>query len=77
MKDLSPFCTCTDHDCPRHPANHQRGCSLCVAHCLKHGEIPSCFFNAVDSAKEHGIFTYKEFAEAVMRKEKSVYRTDD
>ena len=72
MKTLSPFCSCTDHKCPRHPVNHERGCAPCVAYCLKQGEIPSCFFNAVDSVKEHEIYTYREFAEAVIRKEGKV-----
>ncbi len=28
-----PFCTCTDYECHLNPANHERGCDLCVAKC--------------------------------------------
>lgn len=46
MKKLA-FCTCTDMACPLNPENHEQGCDLCVAKCLKKDEIPSCFFHKV------------------------------
>lgn len=50
--NLSEFCTCKDTDCPLHPSNHDKGCSLCIAKNLKLGEIPNCFFNLVDKEKK-------------------------
>ena len=38
------FCTCTDHACPNHPTNHDRGCTPCIAKCLSQHEIPTCFY---------------------------------
>ena len=61
---LSPFCTCTDIDCPMHPSNHEKGCSPCIAKNLKKREIPSCFFNMVDSEKRESYF-FEDFADAV------------
>lgn len=43
MDNLSEFCTCKDEKCPLNPANHSKGCSLCIKKCLSLGEIPSCF----------------------------------
>lgn len=49
------------------PANEGKGCDLCVTKCLNRGEIPSCFFNAVNSGKKpEGGYTYRDFAEFVM-----------
>lgn len=64
--NLSEFCTCKDTDCPLHPSNHDKGCSLCIAKNLKLGEIPNCFFNLVD--KEHKSTDYKfaDFAKLVL-----------
>ncbi len=64
---MSDFCTCSDHSCPLNPVNHHRGCDLCVQKCLKLGEIPSCFFNAVcDGEKPEG-YTYQGFADFVTK----------
>ncbi|MFR2589791.1 MAG: DUF6485 family protein [Ruthenibacterium lactatiformans] len=41
------FCTCRDTKCPLNPVNHDRGCTPCIGKCLREGELPSCFFNAV------------------------------
>ena len=58
-----PFCTCTDHECPLNPVNHDRGCDFCVAKCLQKGEIPSCFFHKVsDDLTGHTDWTYAGFA---------------
>lgn len=46
------FCTFTDMDCPLNPnapgCRHQT-CDRCIRKCLKAGEIPACFFKAVDA----------------------------
>ena len=68
MNNSSPFCTCTDLKCPAHPANHDKGCSPCIAKNLAQREIPSCFFNKVGSAAEHSTFYFEDFAEAVLKK---------
>ena len=67
MKNLSPFCTCTDFACPMHPSNHDKGCAPCIAKNLGRREIPACFFNKVDSVKEHTTFYFEDFAESVLR----------
>lgn len=67
MADPKDFCSCTDTKCPNHPTNHDKGCSLCVAKCLRQGEIPGCFFNVVDPTKEKRTgYTYEAFAKAVL-----------
>lgn len=66
MANLSKFCTCTDLECPMHPTNHDKGCAPCIAKNLKLREIPSCFFNEVDSAAEHDSFFFEDFAKAVL-----------
>jgi len=70
MSSLADFCTCKDLDCPLHPSNHDKGCSLCIAKNLRLGEIPNCFFNLVD--KEHKAENYKfeDFAKIVLDSEK-------
>ena len=67
MKNLSPFCSCSDVRCPMHPTNHDKGCAPCIAKNLQLREIPSCFFNKVDSAGEHTSFFFEDFAESVLR----------
>lgn len=68
MSNLSPFCTCKDLKCPFHPTNHDKGCAPCIAKNLKQGEIPSCFFNSLDSAGKASGYTYNDFAEAVKKR---------
>lgn len=58
------FCTCTFLDCPRHPRNQESGCSLCVAENLKRGEIPNCFFIALDNEDHRSGYSFKDFAES-------------
>lgn len=64
------FCTCTDHSCPNHPSNHDRGCTPCIAKCLHQGEIPTCFFRDVSEDLLPGDeqdWTYRGFAEHVLK----------
>lgn len=51
MPSIPPFCTCTDHACACHPANHDRDCTPCVAKNLRQHEVPVCFFRAVSPDK--------------------------
>lgn len=67
MNNLSEFCTCNDKKCSLNPVNHDKGCSLCVAKCLKNGEIPNCFFKAVDSNEKPEGYTYKDFADFILK----------
>ena len=69
MSNLSPFCTCTDHACPLHPTNHDKGCAPCVARNLKQREIPSCFFKKVDPENKPDAYFFENFAKAVMDKQ--------
>ena len=62
---MNRFCTCADHSCPLNPANHDKGCDLCIQKCLTLGEIPSCFFNAVCAAEKPEGYTYRGFADFV------------
>ena len=69
MNDLSPFCTCTDHKCPMHPVNHEKGCAPCIAKNLRLKEIPSCFFNKLGMDKKPDAYYFEDFARAVLRDE--------
>lgn len=68
MRTAKDFCSCRDTKCPRHPTNHEHGCDLCIRKCIHDGEIPSCFFNEVGSAADAPGYTYKDFAEMVLKK---------
>ncbi len=68
MEKLSGFCTCADPACPMHPVNHQKGCSPCVAKCLREREIPSCFFNLLGLEEKPQGYTFEDFAEMVLGK---------
>ena len=68
MEDLSTFCTCTDLKCPCHPANHDKGCTLCIAKNRAQGEIPSCFFKQADPAYHGPTYFMEDFAAVVMKK---------
>ncbi len=61
-------CTCKDTNCPYHPNNHDKGCTLCIAKNLKEKEIPSCFFNEIDEGKEHG-YSREDYARIVLERE--------
>ncbi len=57
------FCSCTDTACPNHPVNHEGGCDLCIKKCLRHGEIPSCFFKDINTnTSKVKDYSYKGFA---------------
>lgn len=64
--NLSEFCTCKDTNCPLHPSNHDKGCSLCIAKNLKLGEIPNCFFNLVDKDNKSAGYKFIDFAKCVL-----------
>lgn len=76
---MSHFCTCADHACarnPHNPKNWSKGCDLCIQKCLRHGEIPSCFFNAVGGGKKpEGGYTYRGFAEFVLQEQNGPDKT--
>ncbi len=58
------FCTCSDTDCPNHPTNHDLGCDLCIKKCLKHKEIPSCFFKDINTDTSNvKDYTYQGFCD--------------
>ena len=69
MKDAKEFCTCTDYQCPCHPVNHDRGCSLCIQKNLKQKEIPSCFFHDIACEKPPPDWHYQDFARLVEKAE--------
>ena len=70
MSNLSPFCTCTDLNCPLHPTNHDRGCAPCIAKNQREREIPSCFFNLVEKEHTAAGYSFAEFADSVMKARK-------
>jgi len=66
---MSHFCSCKDHSCPFNPHNEsgEGGCDGCIQKCLREGEIPACFFNAVSAQQENlKTFTFEEFASFVI-----------
>ena len=65
------FCTCRDTKCPLNPVNHVRGCTPCIGKCLREGELPSCFFNAVAPYRgPDADYTYQGFAQLVLEAER-------
>lgn len=63
------FCTCQDKKCPLNPANHDKGCTPCVAKCLREGELPSCFFNAVAPYRgPDADYSYEGFARLLLER---------
>ncbi len=60
-----PFCTCSDTACPFHPANHTHGCTPCIAKNLREGEIPTCFYKAIDYPKPTAKWHFEDFAALV------------
>ena len=73
---MNGFCTCADYSCPLNPANHDKGCDLCIQKCLKLGEIPSCFFNAVCAAEIPGLCRFCGEAPAQKSQYKSPVNAD-
>ena len=66
------FCTCRDKKCPLNPANHDKGCTPCIAKCLQDGELPSCFFNAVTPYRgPDADYSYRGFARVVLGMEEA------
>ncbi|MDE6104126.1 MAG: hypothetical protein K2G38_00350 [Clostridia bacterium] len=63
---LSDFCTCNDRACPLHPANHDKGCSLCIAKNIKKKEIPSCLFNAANGYPSKDGYSFEAFAKLIL-----------
>ena len=63
------FCTCTNTRCSHHPENHADGCTRCVEKNLNRGEIPSCFFNKLDSRGVRANYKFADFARLVMEKQ--------
>ncbi|MBQ9423165.1 MAG: hypothetical protein IJU32_06260 [Pyramidobacter sp.] len=64
--DAKTMCTCADKSCPFNPANHDRGCTPCIAKNLAAGEIPSCFFNAVSTSRTPRGYRMEDFAEFIL-----------
>lgn len=60
------FCTCTDLSCPFHPANHNQGCTPCIAKNLREREIPTCFFKTVGHPKPTEDWHYEDFAALIL-----------
>ena len=67
MNGSEEFCTCQDLACPLHPSNHGKGCGPCIRKNLKLREIPSCFFNMLDSTAPKEGYTFEDFAKLVLR----------
>ncbi len=65
----SPFCTCTNLDCPLHPTKHDKGCSPCISKNLKMGEMPGCFFHKIGAPADREGDTFRDFARYVMETE--------
>lgn len=66
MQNLSPFCTCTNLECPIHPTKHEKGCAPCIAKNLKQKEIPNCMFHKLENAESRTGDSYQDFAYLVL-----------
>lgn len=69
MEHLSEFCTCKRTKCPLHPVNHNKGCAPCIQKNLKTKQMPSCFFNLLDSGEKRGGDSFEEFANIVLNQQ--------
>lgn len=65
MRTAKEMCTCTDTNCPNHPANHESGCTKCIEKNLREREIPSCFFHALNTGNAQHGYSYEEFMRMV------------
>ncbi|GAB1476853.1 DUF6485 family protein [Bacillota bacterium] len=64
----SPFCTCTDYTCEFNPANHDKGCNLCIEDSLKTREIPRCYFLLVqDNIDDIDDWSIEAFARLALK----------
>ena len=70
MKNLSPFCTCTNLACPLHPTKHEKGCAPCIAKNHKLREVPNCFFNLVEGSESRDGDSLCDFAAAILKNDK-------
>ena len=64
---LGNFCTCENLNCPLHPSRHNKGCAPCISKNLKLREIPNCFFNMIDNAKNRTGDTFEYFAKLLLK----------
>lgn len=66
------FCTCPVTLCGNHPANHKKGCDLCIEKNLKQKEIPACFFLKV-SEDVNGLtdFSFESFVQFFLNNNKA------
>jgi hypothetical protein len=64
---LGNFCTCENLNCPLHPSRHNKGCAPCISKNLKLREIPNCFFNMIDNAKNRTGDTFEDFAKLLLK----------
>ena len=71
MGKLSPFCTCTNLNCPLHPTKHDHGCAPCIRKNLLMKELPNCFFDQVDNGVARAGDSFEEFARLVLRTEEA------
>ena len=65
MSEAKTFCTCERTSCPRHPTNHDQGCTPCIELNLALRKIPTCFFAAADPDRTWQGFDFEEFARIV------------
>jgi len=65
MSSKPAFCTCNDVSCPYNPANHDEGCTPCIAKNLREREIPSCFYKVIDHEKPTVNWHFEDFAALV------------
>lgn len=65
---MKPFCTCPMTQCPRHPSNHQQGCTPCMNDILNKGKMPACMLSAAsDDVRNVKDYTIKGFVDFYQR----------
>lgn len=64
--DATKLCTCTDTACPAHPANHDKGCTPCIAKNMRGREVPSCLFKMVGRSERCEGYRFEDFALSVI-----------
>ncbi|MDR2295592.1 MAG: DUF6485 family protein [Clostridiales Family XIII bacterium] len=65
----STFCPCTNTSCELNPANHDKGCDLCMEDSIKTKEVPRCLFmHVTDDIDGVDDWSFENFARHIIAK---------
>lgn len=70
------YCSCTDHACPFHPVNHDKGCTPCIMKNQQEREVPSCLFKMVGRSERCEGYYFEDFALSVVDAQRAAGQVD-